>query len=242
MKKLFFTLLITILMTPSCFAYSEDSELQACMKNGNYTTATMMQCTYNRGNFYKNLSKMQIKKLKNKLSPAEYEKLIQNQNLFELYAKSLDAGALEILSSTMGSIYPTMASGIYYQTYYDNTKILDMLLSKQKFNDELLNQIPISKMSSTIDKKLALLKNNLTPTENNMKFNYKKAYIYNAEYNRYTDIEKSQKAWVNYFNDTKSNIIPMLKDYPDIQNYIQRMLYEDRISVLSTINAPFDDM
>ncbi len=221
MKKYFILFITTFLFTDVCTAYTEDIILQKCMKDRHYPTSAMIQCTYERGDYYKDLSAKLAVNLMDKLPPANYNKLLANQVLLNRYIYSLDAGATDILSSVQGTIYYTMASGIKYHVYRENYWILSMLDTKNICKNPLENKYSISEIESSIKSELKKLEPDLKKLQ-------------------YESLIESQRAWKVYFDDTKDNILPMFNDKPEIKKYIIRMLYENRLAVLQTIRTPYE--
>lgn len=239
--KIIAVLLIFFSVFGFCSADTFDSVIEQCMKSENYTTTAMIQCSYTWGDYYKTLGEKQTIKLKNKLSPAEYSKVLHNQKLFENYAQFLNKSTVKILYSTTGSIYRTIASGVYLDTYEYNTRILDIIYSKKIHNEDFLSGPPTQNPKEKINKLLVILETNLTPSDKNISQNKYCSFLYNKNDNYYMDVLKSQHAWQLYFDDTKKNIIPMFQSKPEIQSYIINMLYETRITALNSINSPFND-
>ncbi len=219
MKKI---LLLTLLIfsIPS-FGGDEDAVLQNCMKKQNYTTAGMISCTYDRAREYDDLSQGLLKSLKFVNTSDDYIKIINNQNLLNIYISKVHEGEVKTLYSAQGTIYPLYASGIILNLSETNFQILEILYLNKIPNREIVtNTLSTDKMKDEIDKELLKIKKNFSKE-------------------KYNKIIQSQNIWQKYQKDIETNICPLIKG-PEAQNYIKQIIWENRIGILKTVNEIYN--
>lgn len=220
MKKILLLTLLTL--TIPCFGYDEDAVLQECMKQQNYTNSGMISCTYDRAKEYDNLSKGLLKSLKFVITPDSYAKVKKNQDLLNKYILQIDNNEIKALYSAQGTIYPLYASGIILNLSETNFQILEILYSNKLPSREITtNIVSINNMKDKMNEEILKIKQNFTWKE-------------------YTKIMQSQYLWQKYQKDIETNICPMFKNKPEIQNYIKKIVWESRIGILKSVNEIYN--
>lgn len=211
MNIFFKILLILILLTQISEASEIDLVLENCIKENNYTNSGMISCTIERTDYYKTEYETIKKNLKHSVSGSDYRKILHNQNLFNDYKQALLKGEIKILYSQLGSIYPLFAENILLEINKTNFKILETLYKSETKTS--FDKISIEKQQEKMDENINALKANLNSKQ-------------------YAKILNTQRVWKKYQKDVYSNILPLINNNPQAQEYIKSIIPENRINIL----------